>query len=57
MEKSLIEFLKNSHLKDNYDITLYLGYVIENAYLEEALRYADVKVVCKGKWNLFGKIK
>ena len=57
MEKSLIEFLKNSHLKDNYNITLYLGYVIEKSYLEEAKKYAKVNVICKGKWNLVGKIK
>ena len=57
MEKSLIELLKNSNLTKNYNVTLYLGYVIEKSYLEEAKKHADVKLICKGKWNLFGKIK
>ena len=57
MERSLIEFLKNSNLNNDYNITLYVGYSLENSYLEEAKKYANVKLICKGKWNILAKIK
>lgn len=57
MERSLIEFLKNSNLSKNYNLTLYVGYSIEDSFLEEAKKYANVKLICKGKWNLIGKVK
>jgi len=56
MERALIEFIKKSNLKKNYNITLYLGYVVELSYLKEVSKYANVKLVIKGKWNLFNKI-
>ena len=57
MERSLVEFLKNSNLSKNYNITLYVGYSLENSYLEESKKYANVKLICMGKWNIFAKIK
>lgn len=57
MERALIDFIRKSNLCENYDITLYLAYVLEKSYLEEVSKYAKVKVVCKGSWTLLGKIK
>ncbi len=57
MERSLVEFIKNSNLHKNYNITLYVGYSLENSYLEETKKYANVKLICKGNWNTFNKIK
>lgn len=57
MERALIDFIRKSNLSKNFKITLYIGYVLEQSYLEEVKKYALVKVICKGKWNLFGKIK
>lgn len=57
MERSLVEFLKNSNLNKNYNITVYVGYSLENSYLEEARKYANIELICKGKWNLLAKIK
>ena len=56
MERSLVEFLKNSNLSKNYNVTLYVGYSLENSYFDEVKQYANVKLICKGKWNLFSKI-
>ena len=56
MEKALIDFIRKSSLKKRYDITLYVGYVLEKSYLEEIKKYAKVKVICPIKWNFFGKI-
>ena len=44
-------------LSKNYNVTLYVGYSLENSYLEETKQYANVKLICKGKWNIFTKIK
>ena len=56
MEKALVDFIKMSNLRKNYEVTLYIGYVLEKSYLEELNKYVDVHVVCKGKWNVVGKI-
>ena len=57
MERSLVEFLKNSNLSKNYNVTLFVGYSLENSYLEEAKKYANIKLICKGKWNILAKLK
>ena len=57
MEMALINFIKMSNLRKNYDITLYLGYVKEKSYLEELQKYVHVIVICKGEWNTFNKIR
>ena len=56
MERALIDFIKMSNLRKNYDVTLYLGYVLEPSYLEELEKYVNIHVVCKGKWNYFNKV-
>ena len=57
MEKSLVNFLKLSNFSKRYDITLYLGYVTEKSMLDELPKNIKIKLICKGKWNIFGKIK
>lgn len=56
MEKALIDFIKMSNLRKNYDVSLYLGYVLEKSYLEELNKIVNVHVVCSGKWNMINKI-
>lgn len=56
MERALMDFIRMSNLKKNYDVTLYLGYVLEKSYLLELQKYVNVKVVCHGKWNIFNKV-
>ena len=56
MERALIDFIHQSNLKKNYNITLYVGYVLEKSYLEDLNKIINVKVICKGKWNIIGKI-
>lgn len=56
MERALLDFIRMSNLKKDYDVTVYLVYVLEKSYLEELQKYVNVKVVCKGKWNKWNKI-
>lgn len=56
MERALVDFIHKSNLRKNYNITLYVGYVLEQSYLDDLKKLINVKVICKGKWNLFSKI-
>ncbi len=56
MERALMDFIRMSNLRNNYEVTIYLGYVLEHSYLEELEKYVHVKVVCHGKWNYFNKV-
>lgn len=56
MEQSLINFLNMSDFKDKYNIDLYLGYCTERKYLDSIPLSININLVCKGKWNIFGKI-
>ena len=55
MEKALINMLNFSDLTKNYNIELYLGYVTEKEYLKLIPNSVNVKICCKGKWNITSK--
>ncbi len=56
MEKALVNLLNMSDLTKKYKILLYLGYSTEKKYLDDIPEDVEIKLLCKGKWNLFGKI-
>ena len=56
MEKALVDLLNNSDLVKKYDVTLMLVYNEKENYLDMIPRNVNVEILCKGKWNLFGKI-
>lgn len=56
MEKALVDFIRKSNLRKNYNITLYVGYVIEKSYQDEISKYVNVKVIWPYKWNFLGKV-
>lgn len=55
MEKALINLLNFSSLTKNYDVELFLGYVVQKEYLDMLPKDVKVSLCCKGKWNIFGK--
>lgn len=56
MEKALLEFLKHSNLKNKYNVTLYLGYMDRIDYKKQIPSEVNLKLICKGKWNIFNKV-
>ncbi len=56
MEKALINLLNFSTLTNHYQIELFLGYVVQKEYLDMVPKEVKIKLCCKGKWDLFGKI-
>ena len=55
MEKALIDLLNNSNLTKKYDVTLMLVYNEKDNYLDMIPKNIRVEILCKGKWNFFGK--
>lgn len=56
MEKALLNLIKNSNLKKNYNITIYLLYSMEDKYLKELEEQVNIKLLWKKEWNLLGKL-
>lgn len=56
MEKALINLLNFSSLKENYQVELFLGYLVQKEYLDMVPKEVKVYLCCKGKWNIFGKL-
>lgn len=56
MELALINFLNLSYLKNEYDITVNIGYCTNKELLNRLPKEVYVKLICKGKWNTFSKI-
>lgn len=57
MEKALVNLLNFSDLTKNYEIELFLGYVLEKEYLKLIPKNVKISLCCQGKWNLLGKLK
>lgn len=57
LESAMVEFIKNSYLNENYDLTLYLTYFGKNNYLNELPNNIKIKCACPGAWNLIGKLR
>lgn len=55
MEKALINLLNFSSLTKKYNVVLFLGYSVQREYLEMIPKNVEIRLCCKGKWNLFGK--
>lgn len=56
MERAFINLINMSNFTKNYEVTVYAPYSIEKTYLEELESKVKVIILCKGKWNLFGKM-
>lgn len=56
MEKSLINLLNFSSLTQNYNVELFLGYLVQKEYLDMIPKNVKVYLCCKGTWNIFGKL-
>ena len=56
MEQALINLLNMSSFKDKCNIDLYLGYSVEKKYLDSIPKEVNIILLCKGKWNVLGKI-
>ena len=56
MERALVDLIKKSNLRNNYDVTLYVGYVIEKSFQNDLEKLIKVKVIWPYKWNIIGKI-
>lgn len=56
MERSCVNLLNLSNYSKKFDITLLIGYIVDNTLFENLPDNIKVKVLYKGKWNLFGKI-
>ena len=56
MELSLINFINKSSIADNYDVHLYLIYVINKELLDSFDKRVKIHLLCKGKWNIVSKI-
>lgn len=55
MEISLINLLNLSYIKNEYNITLNLGYCTDKELLKRLPEEVHLKLVYRGKWNKFGK--
>ncbi len=55
MELSLINVLNNAKFCDNYDVHLYLTFVINKELIDLIDKRVKIHLLCKGKWNLIGK--
>ena len=56
MEKALLNLVKYSNITNNYDVTIYALYSLEEKYLNELLEKVNVKLLWKRKWNIIGKM-
>ena len=58
MEKAFVNFVKFSDLTKKYNVDIYLGYNENDRYYNELLSFnVNIHLLCKGKWNIFNKIK
>ena len=55
MERSCANLLSLSNYNKNYDITLLIGYVVDDSLFKRLPNNIRIKILCKGKWNLFNK--
>ena len=55
MELSLINVLNKSKFCDNYEVHLYLTYVINKELLSLIDKRVHIHLLCKRKWNIIGK--
>lgn len=56
MEKSLLNLIKYSNLKKDYDITLYVLYSLEEEYIKELESQIKIDLLWNKKWSIVGKI-
>lgn len=56
MENSLLNLIKYSNLKNEYNITLYALYSLEDEYKKELEEQVELKLLWKKKWCFLGKI-
>ncbi len=56
MEKSCINLLNLSDYTKHYDVTLVIGYIVDRELLGKLPDDIEIKILCKGRWNIFGKI-
>lgn len=56
MEKALVDLLNESNITKKYEVKLMLVYNVEKNYLHLIPKNVKVEIVCKGKWNLIGKV-
>lgn len=55
MEKSLLNFLNLSNISSKYEVTLYLGYCLDDKLLDELPNGIKTNLLCK-KWNIVGRL-
>lgn len=56
MELSLINFINNSNIAKDYEVNLYLIYVINKELLDLIDSSVKIHLLCKGKWNYYNKV-
>lgn len=56
MERSLINLINMSELRNKYDLTVYIGYIKDREYIEKIPCDVNMHIFCKGKWNMFNKV-
>lgn len=56
MERSAVNLLNLSNYSKNYDVTLLVGYIVDDSLFKNLPKNINLKVLYKGKWNIFGKV-
>lgn len=55
MERSAVNLLNLSNYSKDYDVTLLVGYIVDDSLFKNLPENVKVKVLYKGKWNIVGK--
>ncbi len=56
MEKALLNLINYSNFVNDYDVTIYTLYSLEDKYLDELRTKVKVKLLWNHKWNILGKM-